>query len=1348
MSKKIFFRSVLSIFLIFCISLINVNIALADDSTPPPATEEPTEELTQPGIETVEPAATETPTVDESPSNADQVPADEEASPSTLFSQVPEETSIVVLDENGNPVPLVSQDGLDVILEDDPMWCPGTTPPGGVGCMSFTGVDGITDLLADMQLNTDLYDQNGTIYFTSNPGNGSFTLTNADDSLSTDYALLSGFDLILQGGWNGSTVTPQYNTTTNFGSNSITIGTVSNPWVGNITLSNFTFSGVSTTNAVTVYTTNGDITLNNVDVAQQAGGNYTANLVSSSGDITVQNGSTFDGHNTGGDTNQGFSATTNTGSITITGTAANPITFTDADGNTDATNYNGASLSAPSVSLTYVTSTGNDLNGIYISNANTVSLTNVVAGGDNATLGNGTNPTGPNNSVGSGVYIQGPAGGTSVSVTGGYFARNERYGIEITGGSITIVTAPTYGSGGNSNGLGTLYLNTPPVLNLPANITTEATSASGATVTFSVTATDAEDNPDPTPTCTQPSGSVFAIATTTVSCSVTDSKGVSTSGSFTVTIGDTTKPVIAAHVNVTAEATSASGAIVTYTSPATSDLVDGAGIATCAPASGSTFALGNTTVTCNATDVHGNIATPTTFTVTVQDTTAPVLNLPANMTVEATSLSGALVTYSASASDAVDASVSFSCAPISGIPFAMGITKVNCSATDDYNNTSNGSFTVTVRDTSAPSLTLPANITTEATGSAGAIVTYTASAFDALDGTLPVICSAGSGNTFALGMTTVNCSATDTQNNISNGSFSITVQDTTKPVIAAHVDVTAEATGSSGAVVSYTNSSTTDIVDGSGSATCAPASSSTFALGDTIVICNATDTHGNVATPTTFTVSVVDTIAPALNLPANMAVEVTGPTGASVTYSASAADLVDGPVSISCVPASGTIFALGTATVNCSATDASNNTANGSFTISVQDTAKPIIAAHGNITAEATSASGAAVTYTSPATSDLVDGAGIATCAPASGSTFALGNTTVTCNATDAQSNVATPTTFTVTVQDTTAPTLNLPANMTVEATSLSGALVTYSASASDAVDASVSFSCAPISGIPFTMGTTTVNCSATDDYNNTSNGSFTVTVQDTTAPVIGQLANITMVTTNISKKAVVSYQIPTTTDAVDGAGFASCTPAPGNAFPVGNSLVTCTAVDAHGNAAVAMTFTVTVKYIGAVNAGNGGSSNGNSLLIPVTGDETIALDCNTQVMLPGVKVTFYNLCDRQAILRGLDASALPGNLPAGFTFVTGLTVSVLNQNQLLEPLPMGSGIEMDFTTTNSGKYAVLFWDHGNWVEISQLLSETDITAALSKDASNELYKITSSENSTYRALTTRNTGIFVLVKK
>ena len=105
------------------------------------------------------------------------------------------------------------------------------------------------------------------------------------------------------------------------------------------------------------------------------------------------------------------------------------------------------------------------------------------------------------------------------------------------------------------------------------------------------------------------------------------------------------------------------------------------------------------------------------------------------------------------------------------------------------------------------------------------------------------------------------------------------------------------------------------------------------------------------------------------------------------------------------------------------ATDAAGNPAEGDFDVKVQDTTAPVIVPHDDVTEEATGPDGANVDYTSPVTSDAVDGNSTANCSPASGSTFELGDTTVTCTAQDAAGNQATPSTFEVTVEDTIRPT-------------------------------------------------------------------------------------------------------------------------------------------------------------------------------------------------------------------------------------------------------------------------------------------------------------------------------------
>jgi fibronectin type 3 domain-containing protein len=89
---------------------------------------------------------------------------------------------------------------------------------------------------------------------------------------------------------------------------------------------------------------------------------------------------------------------------------------------------------------------------------------------------------------------------------------------------------------------------------------------------------------------------------------------------------------------------------------------------------------------------------------------------------------------------------------------------------------------------------------------------------------------------------------------------------------------------------------------------------------------------------------------------------------------------------------------------------------------------------------------------------------------------------------------------------DGTAPVLTLPADLVVEATNASGAVATFSVSATDAISGSVETTATPASGSTFPLGATTVTVSASDSAGNVATGSFTVTVQDTTAPAIQQL--------------------------------------------------------------------------------------------------------------------------------------------------------------------------------------------------------------------------------------------------
>ena len=183
--------------------------------------------------------------------------------------------------------------------------------------------------------------------------------------------------------------------------------------------------------------------------------------------------------------------------------------------------------------------------------------------------------------------------------------------------------------------------------------------------------------------------------------------------SYTDPAADTTPPVVTVPGPITNEATSPDGAVVTFNATA-EDARDGSVEVSCTPPSGSTFPIGTTSVSCSATDAAGNTSTAT-FNVIVQDTTAPSITAPPNITVEATGPSGAAVQYgtnqgnSCSASDIASPilALSYSGTP-SGSTFPIGTTFITCTATDTSGNSSSATFSVTVRDTTAPSVSCSA----------------------------------------------------------------------------------------------------------------------------------------------------------------------------------------------------------------------------------------------------------------------------------------------------------------------------------------------------------------------------------------------------------------------------------------------------------------------------------------------------------------------------------------------------------------------------------------------------------------------------------------------------------------
>ena len=414
-------------------------------------------------------------------------------------------------------------------------------------------------------------------------------------------------------------------------------------------------------------------------------------------------------------------------------------------------------------------------------------------------------------------------------------------------------------------------------------------------------------------------------------------------------------------------------------------------------------------------------------------------------------------------------------------------------------------------------------------------------------------------------------------------SFSVTVVDTTAPLISGTpADISVPADGPSGSVVSWTAPTAADLVDGPVPVACDPASGSTFPAGATTpVTCTAVDSRDNSAT-TSFNVTVAAYLdqVPTLDLPDPITAEATGPAGAIVTYEATASDLEDGELTPSCDPTSGSTFPLGTTPVECSVLDSFGHLVTDSFSVTVVDTTAPLISGTpADISVPADGPSGSVVSWTAPTAADLVDGPVPVACDPASGSTFPAGATTpVTCTAVDSRDNSAT-TSFDVTVAAylDQVPTLDLPDPITAEATGPAGAIVTYEATASDLEDGELTPSCDPTSGSTFPLGTTPVECSVLDSFGHLVTDSFSVTVVDTTAPLISGTPADISVPADGPSGSVVSWTAPTAADLVDGPVPVACDPASGSTFPAGATTpVTCTAVDSRDNSATT-SFDVTV---------------------------------------------------------------------------------------------------------------------------------------------------------------------------
>jgi hypothetical protein len=520
----------------------------------------------------------------------------------------------------------------------------------------------------------------------------------------------------------------------------------------------------------------------------------------------------------------------------------------------------------------------------------------------------------------------------------------------------------------------------------------------------------------------------------------------------------------------------------------------------------------------------------------VVNTPQPTISCPANQTVQAPSgQSEATVnpgTPTYTGSNAQLTSERSDQRPLSD-PFPIGTTTIHWIVTDQYGTTKSCNQTITVTSADQPTISCPSN--KSFTASNGCSYTATSAEIGTPTTTGPNVTVTSErsdglalSDPFPRGVTFIEWTAT---NDIGSASCtqSITVigNATNPPTLNVPPNVTVS-TDSCGQVVGESELGTATATDDCGnvnvSRTGVP-SGNFFPTGTTIVTYSATNSAGTTTGTQTVRVNEDPNQPPTISAPANLTVN----TGAGATScgtfvgdatlgTATANDNCPGfVVTRSGVPA-GNNFPVGTTTITYTVTDRVGNTAQATQTVTVVDNTPPVVTPPAPVTLyTGPGATSCSVTVsnldgtlgTGSATDNCPGVGAVSRSGVPAGNVFPVGTTTLTYSATDAHSNTGTATQV-VTVIDNTVPVISCPANITVDPTCPTGAVVTYSTpTATDncGVQSVTRNAGSLASGSVFPIGTSTVTHTATDIYGNTSSCSFTVTVK-TPQVVVQDLIN------------------------------------------------------------------------------------------------------------------------------------------------------------------------------------------------------------------------------------------------
>ena len=678
-----------------------------------------------------------------------------------------------------------------------------------------------------------------------------------------------------------------------------------------------------------------------------------------------------------------------------------------------------------------------------------------------------------------------------------------------------------------------------PTVMAPNDIQVEATSIDTNIVEFgSAEASDLVE----IASITNDAPEVFPLGETLVTWTATDTSSNSASTTQIISVIDTTLPTVMAPNDIQVEASDSVENTIDLGAAEASDLVEIASITNDAP---EVFPLGETLVTWTATDTSSNSAS-TTQIISVIDTTLPTVMAPNDIQVEATSIDTNIVEFgSAEASDLVEIASITNDAPE---VFPLGETLVTWTATDTSSNSASTTQIISVIDTTLPTVMAPNDIQVEASDSVENTIDLGAA--EASDLVEIASITNDAPEVFPLGETLVTWTATDTSSNSASTTQIISVIDTTLPTVMAPNDIQVEATSIDTNIVEFGSAEASDLVEIASITNDAP---EVFPLGETLVTWTATDTSSNSAS-TTQIISVIDTTAPEITIFESFSFEAINQTGN--IFELPMIESVDNTEIVSITNDAPISFEFGITIVTWTVVDISGNISTSEQEVHVIDTTLPTVMAPNDIQVEATSIDTNIVEFGSAEASDLVEIASITNDAP---EVFPLGETLVTWTATDTSSNSAS-TTQIISVIDTTAPEIEQPLDVIMDASSKSNNTVNL-----DKINVIESISDVVITTnapLYYEFGETLVTWTATDTSGNSASTTQIINVIDISAPSLDTPQNIIIDAVNTTNFIEIGFA--TVDDIIDDSPTIT-NDAP-EVFPLGETLVTWTATDKFEN--------------------------------------------------------------------------------------------------------------------------------------------------------------------------------------